>query len=63
MIAWTASGSVPILEKARRRVLEILETHHPRGIGGETEEALLGLVDRFARKLGVDDYSRPEIPV
>ncbi len=60
--AWKAAGSVSILEKARRRAVEIIDTHRPRGIRPETENALLDLIDRFARELGVTEYKRPDLP-
>lgn len=59
---WVASGRETILEKARKKVLDILDTYHPRGIKAQTEERLLGLIDRFARDLGIGDYKRPELP-
>jgi trimethylamine--corrinoid protein Co-methyltransferase len=60
--AWTAGGSVTILEKARRKVLRILAEHRPRRMKPETEEALLSLIDGFAADLGVEDYERPQMP-
>lgn len=60
--AWTAAGSPNVLGKARRRVLEVLESYHPRGIREETEEALLGLIGKFADALGVSGYVPPQLP-
>ena len=59
--AWLAAGSTPILEKARRKVLDILDSHHPRGMKEETEEALLSLVEKYAGELGIDGYSHPDL--
>ena len=59
---WDASGRETILDKARQKVLDILESHHPRGMKEETEDRLLSLIDRFAKDLGIDDYKRPELP-
>ena len=60
--AWRAVGGETILDKARKKVLEILESYHPRAMKEETEEKLLDLIDRFAKDLGVTDYKRPELP-
>jgi trimethylamine--corrinoid protein Co-methyltransferase len=60
--AWVAGGRDTILDKARRKVLEILDTYHPRGMKPETEGALLALIDKAASALGVGDYRRPELP-
>lgn len=60
--SWKASGSQPILEKARLEVVEVLKSHHPRGIKGETEEALLALIEKFARELDIADYRVPSMP-
>jgi trimethylamine--corrinoid protein Co-methyltransferase len=57
--AWVAQGRHSIMERARQRVLEILETYHPRGIKVETEQRLLDLIDGYAAKLGVAGYGRP----
>jgi trimethylamine--corrinoid protein Co-methyltransferase len=59
---WATSGSEPLLEKARKKVLEILETYHPRGLKPDTESKLLGLIDGYAGKLGIADYKRPSLP-
>jgi trimethylamine--corrinoid protein Co-methyltransferase len=56
---WMAAGRPDILNRAREKVLEILQTHHPRGIRPETQEKLLSLLDRFAADLGLADYRRP----
>jgi trimethylamine--corrinoid protein Co-methyltransferase len=60
--AWKAHGSQGIMDKARVKVLEILDTYHPRGIKPETEEKLLSLIDGYAKKLGITDYKRPKMP-
>ena len=60
--SWRAQGSVSILEKAGREVLEIFERHHPRGINAQTEEKLLDMIVAFAGKLGLDDFKRPVMP-
>lgn len=60
--SWRAHGGESILEKARREVLEILVRHHPRGISAETEERLLAMTAKFARKLGLGDFRPPEMP-
>jgi len=59
--AWVAGGRDTILDKARRKVLEILDTYHPRGMKPETEEKLLALIDKAAAALGVSGYRRPEL--
>ncbi|HUW56429.1 MAG TPA: trimethylamine methyltransferase family protein [Planctomycetota bacterium] len=58
--AWNTGSRDTILEKARKKVLDILERHHPRGMTDQTEEKLLALIDRFAKDLGITDYKRPE---
>jgi len=60
--AWAHGSRDTILEKARAKVLDILETHHPRGMKEDTEQTLLDLIDRFAKDLDVTDYRRPELP-
>jgi len=60
--AWAHGSRDTILEKARQKVLDILETHHPRGMKEKTEQKLLTLIDRFAADLGINDYTRPELP-
>ena len=60
--AWRADGESSILDKARDKVLGILDSHHPRGIREETEDALLALIDRYAKELGIGDYERPVLP-
>ena len=40
----------------------MLESYHPRGIRPETEETLLELIAQDARKLGITDYVRPDLP-
>ena len=59
--AFAGGGSEGILERARLKVLHILETYHPRGIKEQTEDKLLGLIDRYAEKLGISDYKRPAL--
>ena len=59
---WVSSGEVSILEKARRKCLDILDSYHPRGIKPETEETLYGLIEKYASKLGVAGYRRPVLP-
>ena len=59
--AWNTGTRETILDKARTKVLDILKSHHPRGMTDQTEEKLLALIDRFAKDLGIDDYRRPEI--
>ena len=54
-----AAGRPEILERARDKVLDILASHHPRGIKPETEEALLSLMDKYAAELNLTDYVRP----
>ncbi len=56
---WLASGGQSILEKARKKVLDILDSYHPRGIKQETEAKLLGLIDKYAKELGIGEYKRP----
>ncbi|MFB3891712.1 MAG: trimethylamine methyltransferase family protein [Phycisphaerae bacterium] len=56
---WLASGGQSILEKARIKVLDILDSYHPRGIKQETEDRLLSLIDKYARELGIGEYKRP----
>jgi len=60
--AWVNNGSVPVLEKARKKALGIMETYHPRGIRPETEEKLIGLMDKCAKELGITEYKRPKFP-
>jgi len=60
--SWAHGSRDTILDKARTKVLDILETHHPRSMREDTEEKLLALIDRFAADLGITDYTRPEIP-
>ncbi len=59
MEGWMAAGRPEILERARDKVLDILASHHPRGIKPETEEALLSLMDKYAAELNLTDYVRP----
>ncbi|HUU42397.1 MAG TPA: trimethylamine methyltransferase family protein, partial [Planctomycetota bacterium] len=59
--AWAHGSRDTLLDKARRKVLDILETHHPRGMKASTEETLLDLIDRFAKDLDITDYQRPEL--
>ena len=59
---WVAKGGKGILDLARTKVLDILDSYHPRGIRPETEERLLGLIDQYAAKLGVAGYQRPVLP-
>ncbi len=58
---WKLAGSPKILDRAQDRVLEILKTHHPRGIKPQTEEKLLKIIDRAAAELGIAEYRRPAI--
>lgn len=60
--AWASRSRDTILDKARKKVLDILGSYHPRGMTEETEEKLLVLIDRFAEDLGITDYKRPELP-
>jgi hypothetical protein len=39
-----------------------METYHPRGIRPETEEKLIGLMDKCAKELGISEYKRPKFP-
>lgn len=59
---WRAAGSTPILEKARRKVLDVFDSHHPRGIKEETEQALLSLIEKYAGELEIDGYKHPPLP-
>ncbi|MBN1807954.1 MAG: trimethylamine methyltransferase family protein [Planctomycetes bacterium] len=58
--AWVAGGSTDVLEKARRKAVEILENYHPRGISEKTEERLVGLLDGYAGELGLGEDWKPE---
>ncbi len=60
--SWKAAGSTPILEKARLKVLEILDTHRPCGIRNRTERELLKLIVKFAAALGISAGDIPELP-
>lgn len=60
--AWLAGGSVTWVEKARAKVIGMLDPYHPRGITDATFERLLVLLDRFARDLHLDGYRRPALP-
>ena len=57
--SWRAGSRETILDKARAKVLHILDTHHPRSMKPETEEKLLALIDGYAKQLGITDYKRP----
>lgn len=59
---WVAKGQPSILDAARKKVLDILDTYHPRGIKQETEDKLLSLIDGYAAKLDIPDYRRPTLP-
>ena len=59
--SWLGAGGRPILDRARDKVLSILATHHPRGIKEETERALLALLGKYARTLGLPS-AKPDLP-
>ena len=59
--SWAQGSRETILDKARKKVLDILDSYHPRGMNEETEEKLLDLIDRFAEDLGIADYQRPTL--
>ncbi len=44
---WKESGSRSLMDRARQRLLEILETHRPLPIPREKAQAIRGLVDQF----------------
>jgi trimethylamine--corrinoid protein Co-methyltransferase len=60
--SWAHGPRETILDRARTRVLDILESHHPRSMSETTEERLLALIDRFAADLGIAGYTRPDMP-
>ena len=59
--AWKAGPRELILDKARKKVLDVLATYHPRAMKPETEETLLTLIDGYAKKLGITGYKRPKL--
>jgi hypothetical protein len=59
--SWNAGPRELILDKARRKVLDVLDTYHPRAMKPDTEETLLKLVDGYAKKLGITGYKRPKL--
>jgi trimethylamine--corrinoid protein Co-methyltransferase len=59
--SWRGAGGKAILDRARERILAILATHHPRGIREQTEQALLTLLEKYARTLGLP-AAKPSLP-
>ena len=48
--AWTAAGAATFRERARKRALDLLETHHPEPLPADVAASLQGVVERALEK-------------
>jgi hypothetical protein len=46
---WEGLGAPSLLNRARKRLLEIVENHRPIAIPKEKAQAIQGLVDQFKK--------------
>ncbi len=57
--AWEGAGRQTVLERARRRVQELLEHHQPKPLGDDVRAALTDIMTRDAKRHGLDRLPYP----